>query len=148
MEYLARRNRRSFMMAAVGAGSATFASWASPLPAELSCVPTSRSDGFHRLPKNDEPMVLSGRAISFDQKPLNGQWIVLKNGAEKTLTDADGRFFFKTTTSALIHSEFELTVKASNQENVRRSSANYQISSQQLTQDAVGEWRIYVDIRI
>ncbi len=148
MKHLARRNRRSFMMAAVGAGSVPFASWASPLRAELSSSPASRSDGFHRLPQNDEPMVLSGRAISFDQKPLSGQWVVLKNAAEKTLTDVDGRFFFKTTTSVLINSEFELTVKANRPEDVQRSSANCQISSQHLTQDAVGDWRIYVDIRI
>ncbi len=148
MKHLARRNRRSFMMAAVGAGSVPFASWASPLTVELSSASALRLDGFRRLPQNDEPMVLSGRAISFDQKPLSGQSVVLKNAPEKTLTDADGRFFFKTTTSALINSEFELTVEAGHQENVQRSSAKYQISSQQLTQDAAGDWRIYLDIRI
>ena len=148
MKHLVQRNRRSFMMAAVGAGSAPFASWASPMAVELSSTSALRVDGFRRLPHNDETMVLSGRAISFDQKPLSGQWVVLKNAPEKTLTDADGRFFFKTTTSALINSEFELTVEANRQEDVRLSSAHYQISSQQLTQDAAGDWRIYLNIQI
>ena len=147
MKHLARRNRRSFMMAAVGAGSAPFASRATPLPAELSSAPESRIDGFHRLPQNDDPMVLSGRAVSVDQKPLRGQWVVLKNATEKTLTDADGRFFLKPP-SALINSEFELTVNANRPEDVQFSSANYQISSQQLMQDGAGDCRIYLDIRI
>jgi hypothetical protein len=114
----------------------------------LSGASASRIGGFSRLPQNDEPMVLSGRTISFDQKPLSGQWVLLKNAAEKALTDADGRFFFKTTTSALINAEFELTVEASRPEEVRLSIVNYQISSSQLTQDAAGDWRIYLDIRV
>jgi hypothetical protein len=103
VKHLAQRNRRSFMMTAFGAGSVPFASWASPLPAELSSAPASRSDGFHRLPQH---------------------------------------------TSALINTKFELTVEAGHPEDVQHSSANYPISSHQFTQDAAGDWRIYLDIRI
>jgi len=82
------------MMTAFSAGSVTFASRSSPLPAELSSAPASRSDGFHRLPQH---------------------------------------------TSALINSKFELTVDAGHPEEAQHSSANYPISSQQLTQDVAGD---------
>jgi hypothetical protein len=51
---------------------------------------------FAALPKKPEQLVLSGRILGLDGKPLAGATIA--SGLDQAVTDADGRFLLVTTT--------------------------------------------------
>ena len=53
---------------------------------------------FAALPKNPQKLVLSGRVLGADGKPLAGAAIAY--GRDQAVTDADGRFLLITTTRA------------------------------------------------
>jgi len=48
------------------------------------------------LPERPEKLVLSGRILGLDGKPLAAA--IVASGVDRTLTDADGRFLLVTTT--------------------------------------------------
>ena len=51
---------------------------------------------FHALPERREKLILSGRILGSDGKPLAGATVAA--GGAYTVTDADGRFLVVTTT--------------------------------------------------
>ena len=147
MKQHAQQKRRQFLMTTAGLGSAPIVSWATPVvgvPTHLSAA----ANHFYRLPLNDEPMVISGRAVDSHQQALKHQTIALAQSSDQTTTDADGRFFLSTTTSAFIHSKFQLQFQSGLKACVEVSNANQQIQSNVLTQDAIGNWRVYLNIQI
>lgn len=128
MKFNQTEQRRTFIKVAVGVSSASWASWAtassssnvngSPLETQL-----------RRLPHNAEPMVVSGRVTTPQNKPCCGQSVLAST--KPSVTDADGRFWQATSTT-----EFKNTNMPSSK----------QITNHQLTQDASGVWRLYLEL--
>ncbi len=138
-------NRRSFVMTTVGLGSVPIASWATSLPQAQKIVTLSKSNALHRLPLNQDPLLISGRAVCSNLMPLKHCFLALKNEEAIALTDVDGRFFFKTTTTAFIHSNFEL-ISLVNQQLTRFQDPTERMISQHLILDFDGDWRAYLEI--
>ena len=59
--------RRSFIKVAVGVGSMPLASWATPSGTPFNIENISEIEKFQRLPKTNEPLILSGRVVGLDQ---------------------------------------------------------------------------------
>jgi len=128
MKFNQTEQRRTFIKVAVGVSSASWASWAtassssnvngSPLETQL-----------RRLPHNAEPMVVSGRVTTPQNKPCCGQSVLAST--KPIVTDADGRFWQATSTT-----EFKNTNMPSSK----------QIANHQLSQDASGVWRLYLEL--
>jgi hypothetical protein len=147
MKHNAQRQRRQFLLTTAGLGSAPIVSWATTVVSAQHGLSTP-TNNFYRLPLNDEPVVISGRAVDSNQQAIQHQIITVAQSSDQTTTDADGRFFLSTTTSAFIHSKFQLQFQSDLQACVEISNTNQQIQSHLLTQDAMGNWRVYLNIQI
>ena len=128
MNFDQTEQRRTFIKVAVGVSSASWASWA--MASSSSNVNGSPLETqLRRLPHNAEPMVVSGRVTTPEHKPCCGQSVLAST--KPIVTDADGRFWQVTSTT-----EFK---------NASMPSSK-QITNHQLTQDASGVWRLYLEL--
>jgi hypothetical protein len=128
MNFDQTEQRRTFIKVAIGVSSASWASWATAGPSSTAQGSPLETQ-LRRLPHNAEPMVVSGRVTNSQNKPCCGQ-SVLAN-PKSIVTDADGRFWQVTNTA-----EFK---------NANMTSSK-QIANHQLTQDAGGVWRLYLEL--
>jgi hypothetical protein len=128
MNFDQTEQRRAFIKVAIGLSSASWASWVTA-SSSSSAQGSPLETQLRSLPHNVEPMVVSGRVTTLQNKPYCGQSVLA--GTKPIVTDADGRFWQVTNTT-----EFK---------NANMPSSK-QIANHQLTQDASGVWRLYLEL--
>ena len=140
--------RRSFIKVAVGVGSMPLASWATPFSESFNIGNISEIEKFQRLPKTNEPLILSGRVVGLDQSPLPNHIIALNDKKVTTTTDADGRFLLKTSAADFIDANYQLNIETSNADKTTDLKLKHEMLAHPLIQDSLGNWRIYIEVQI
>ena len=140
--------RRSFIKVAVGVGSMPLASWATPSGTPFNIENISEIEKYQRLPKTNEPLILSGRVVGLDQSPLPNQGIALDNKQVTTTTDADGRFCLKASAVDFIDANYQLNIETSNADKTTDLKLKHEMLAHPLIQDSLGNWRIYIEVQI
>ena len=128
MNFDQTEQRRTFIKVAVGVSSASWVSWATA-SSNASANESPLERHLRSLPHKAEPMIVSGRVTNPQNKPCCGQSVMAST--KPIVTDADGRFWQATSTT-----EFKNTNMPSSK----------QISNHQLSQDASGVWRLYLEL--
>ena len=140
--------RRSFIKTAVGVSSLPLASWATPSSESFNIGNIIEIEKFQRLPKTNEPLILSGRVVGLDQSPLPNQIIALNNKKVTATTDADGRFFLKTSAADFIDANYQLNFETNSADKTTDLKLKHEMLSHPLTQDSLGNWRLYIEVQI